>query len=679
MLDQTALPRGSRDGPPRSSCVAVWQTGVICPRPPRQLLFLLHGLVDTPSPPSHAGHVDIMKLLEQDDISRLQTPGEATLQIKHILESMLPDGTADGYVILLAGDNGTIDYVGREQSTAISWDSCPAWPPDVFAVVGTIVEKSGCYTHAGPAPADIEAHRQYLAKVSKVALGWTDTKSLPSELEELWSSLVAFATTELYGINDNKALVDVLLLLFAISDEACRGMGWRAATPTTTNTTEAGVYKFDDLVIASLSLASSQADKSKASLPYMPVSLCSLVAPDIAVVMPKSMTSSVGCTIRSLSHHLALLPGTTQIKPSWHLVDRSEAGTADAERLNLLLIPFPFHIPQSSFTLGSEPQWLQDPATGAEPEKTAGFFRLNQLWLKNGKHDLEAAEFVRHLIAPLINQAERDSEENVHGVILPECALSASLAEEVAEILASHGVEFFITGVLKEDRETTRNVAQTHVLVKDGNAIAHIAYEHAKHHRWRLDKTQASRYGLNFPEKSTLEPRLRGRQWWEEINVSERCLPFYAIRKDMSLSVLICEDLARSDPAMPVIRAVGPTLVVSLLMDGAQLAHRWPARYATVLADDPGSAVLTLTCAAMVDRSNRLESLPVRSIGLWRDSGGRTQELNLPDRSHGLLLCLKAKSLNQHTLDSRTDGSSTKTLSLESAMPLSLAVVPSWL
>lgn len=593
---------------------------------------------------------------------------------------MLPDGTADGYIIRVKDENGSVDYIGRNQITALNWDECPAWPPDVFAVVGTIVEKSGCYTHAGPAPANIEAHRQYLRAVSAAASAWTDTKSLPHEVANLWNKLVSFSATELYGICENNELVNTLLQLFAIADETCRGMGWRAAAPVEAQATETGVYKFDDLVIASLNLESNQADKSKASLPYMPVSLCSLVAPDIAVVMPKSMTSSVGCTIRSLSHHLALLPGITQVKPTWHLVDRPETGGAvGAEKLNLLLVPFPFTVPQSSFTLGSEPQWLEDPTTVERPEKTAGFFRLNQLWLKNGKADLAAAEFVRELIAPLLEQAERDSEERVHGVVLPECALSPVLSDEVAEILAAHGVEFFITGVLKNDEGITRNVSQTHVLVKNGTEIAHVAYEHAKHHRWRLDRTQASRYGLNFPEKSTLEPRLRGRQWWEEINVSQRCLPFYAIRKDMSLSVLICEDLARSDPAMPVIRAVGPTLVVSLLMDGAQLAHRWPARYATVLADDPGSSVLTVTCAAMVDRSNRLESRPVRSIGLWRDSGGRTQELNLPDRSHGLLLCLKAQTSAQHTLDSRTDGSSTKTLSLESAVPLSLAVVPSWL
>jgi hypothetical protein len=49
-------------------------------------------------------------------------------------------------------------------------------------------------------------------------------------------------------------------------------------------------------------------------------------------------------------------------------------------------------------------------------------------------------------------------------------------------------------------------------------------------------------------------------------------------------------------PGADVMNAIGPNLVIALLMDGPQREHRWPGRYATVLADDPGSAVLTVTC-----------------------------------------------------------------------------------
>jgi hypothetical protein len=42
-----------------------------------------------------------------------------------------------------------------------------------------------------------------------------------------------------------------------------------------------------------------------------------------------------------------------------------------------------------------------------------------------------------------------------------------------------------------------------------------------------------------------------------------------------------------------LLRDVGPALVVTILLDGPQLGSRWTAPCASVLADDPGSAVLT--------------------------------------------------------------------------------------
>ena len=60
---------------------------------------------------------------------------------------------------------------------------------------------------------------------------------------------------------------------------------------------------------------------------------------------------------------------------------------------------------------------------------------------------------------------------------------------------------------------------------------------------------------------------------------------------------------AEPEPAAELIRAVGPNLLIALLMDGPQLSNRWPARYAAVLAEDPGTSVLTLTSLGMAERS----------------------------------------------------------------------------
>ena len=62
------------------------------------------------------------------------------------------------------------------------------------------------------------------------------------------------------------------------------------------------------------------------------------------------------------------------------------------------------------------------------------------------------------------------------------------------------------------------------------------------------------------------------------------------------------KDLAQIDEAAHVMRSVGPTIVIIPLLDGPQLSSGWAARYASVLADDPGSAVLTLTSYGMACR-----------------------------------------------------------------------------
>ncbi len=97
---------------------------------------------------------------------------------------------------------------------------------------------------------------------------------------------------------------------------------------------------------------------------------------------------------------------------------------------------------------------------------------------------------------------------------------------------------------------------------------------------------------------------------------------------------LVCEDLARLEPVGEVLRSVGPTLVVALLMDGPQLSGRWPGRYATVLADDPGCAVLTLTSIGMAVTSYGTGMAPNRTIGLWKDPKLGVSELQL-DKGSG--------------------------------------------
>jgi hypothetical protein len=146
----------------------------------------------------------------------------------------------------------------------------------------------------------------------------------------------------------------------------------------------------------------------------------------------------------------------------------------------------------------------------------------------------------------------------------------------------------------------------------------------------------------------------------------------------MSLATLVCEDLARVDPVQAIIRSIGPNLVIALLMDGPQLEHRWGGRYATVLADDPGSAVLTLTSAGMLARSVRPGEVVPREIALWKGNEGITQELKLPAGDHALLLTVTRRSEEQFTLDGRSDYCFTHRLEISGVHGLRHPKPPEW-
>lgn len=330
----------------------------------------------------------------------------------------------------------------------------------------------------------------------------------------------------------------------------------------------------------------------------------------------------------------------------------------------MLLIPFPFQVPAQSFLLTSGREKL------GENHYWPAYFGLQPRWLDTAAGPLTGEVLARDVVLPLIKRAERDVGKKPHGIVFPECALTLEVAQDLVTALADSGVEFVITGVLHKEGDKTYNRACTFVIRPEEKGAAPFVQN--KHHRWRLDRSQTDRYALSF------DPNQENDKWWEDIDVARRTLPFFGLRKEMSFVTLICEDLARTDPAMPVIRAMGPNLVVALLMDGPQLAVRWPGKYATVLAEDPGSAVLTLTCAGMVDRANWPESRPTRSIGLWRDASGKTQEIGLPDGSGGVMLTMQSRRKHQSTLDLRSDGELSRQLVLRSIVPVFLDAWPYW-
>lgn len=103
-----------------------------------------------------------------------------------------------------------------------------------------------------------------------------------------------FGGTELDQVCENPALVVALLTLFAVADETCAGMGW--------DVDEDGAA---ERPFASVAMGSMADPKMAENLmKHLPTSFCVMVPPDRAIVLPKALTPSVGCTVRSLSHFL---------------------------------------------------------------------------------------------------------------------------------------------------------------------------------------------------------------------------------------------------------------------------------------------------------------------------------------------------------------------------------------
>jgi hypothetical protein len=166
-----------------------------------------------------------------------------------------------------------------------------------------------------------------------------------------------------------------------------------------------------------------------------------------------------------------------------------------------------------------------------------------------------------------------------------------------------------------------------------------------KHHRWSLDESQVEQYHLG----AALHPHIR---WWEAMDVPRLGIQFVEVA-ELVLASLVCEDLAHNDDVAQLIRSVGPTVVFNVLLDGPQLSSRWTARYASVLADDPGSAVLTLTSYGMVERSRPYGRDPSPVIGLEKDPTRGLREIPLEPGAQAVLLTVCMDRATRYSADGR--------------------------
>lgn len=578
--------------------------------------------------------------------------------VQQVIERLFPRGTNHG-------------QKGRSVRTL------PKWPPDAFAATAVLIDRGGCYaypafTHPnGNGPT--ANHQAYLKRVETLARAWKNQRF--RDLQALWNKI-------LDGAKQNEVTqhqggchtwCGAAYELMMIADEVCNGVGFgRRATGENGVEAPAGgpvdpgaeAPNNNDVISQTymlMHLLSAQGDYFQ-DLHEPALSLCQQVPPSEVCVQPKAATARVGCTLRSLTHNLALVPSIGEVRTSWlPSFDATQVKRHDRPLLNLLLVPFPYRIDGRCF----RPKGFA--IGGQEQPAPTKFFEVDQNWLNDHEGEPLDAKTISDFLVGLITAARREVDI-VDGIVLPELALTSDLARAVAlELLGdprAEGLDLFISGVSvaagADEHSLPRNAVFGCNFAPEEKKL--ISWDQFKHHRWKLDRGQIANYHLrDWLESDSV--------YWEHIDISDRQCTFRLIRRGACLTTLICEDLARIDPVQTVIRAIGPNLVIALLMDGPQNQRRWAYRYATVLADDPGSSVLILTSLGLVRRMGS----PDRGwyqVGLWKASGGQVKELELPPGHHALLVSLETKRETVHTLDGRSDGNWTVRFDLTRALPI---------
>lgn len=544
---------------------------------------------------------------------------------------------------------------GAELSKA---HECPFWPPDLFAITGALLKRTGAYV----ALFEPRKRRGYLSDVVSLGKQWRENidrlkrptrrnlaLARPDQLKKAWDELYQQRSRPISEISDLRGLKKQLIRMTLIADEASAGIGvdWDNGTDD------------DGRPIESTFLSLAEQVKVKRGLRTFGWE----VSPDVVCVLGKQHTPQVGATFRSLSHHLSLyLP--SDIRARWYGPYKHwQASRNSSARLNLLLLPWPEEIESADFSEVPDSVVAGRRLRSNSDDDSPGYFRFRPKVVPTPR------EFEGTLRRALTTAREHTNQ--IDAVVFPEAVLTFEhyrIAERIAveqHVILICGMRGMARG---QDRDINLCVIQPAGAVlreNDGAGraerrlfVGQLRLMQAKHHRWCLNRDQLVAYQLAGQLSIA-------RNWWENIVLEERELHFLTLNR-LTWSVLICEDLARQDPAADLIRAVGPNILIALLMDGPQKKERWAARYASVLAEDPGSSVLSITSLGMAKRSRPFlrstgqRAEPSRVIALWRDQVNGEVEICLDEKENACVLSLECKRRKEYSADGREDRSQSR-------------------
>jgi hypothetical protein len=494
------------------------------------------------------------------------------------------------------------------------------WPPDVFALTNVALDRSEAFRFAiSPVGAWPPARfGDWAAAVEEAGVAWgtwvEDRRAaFPALVNEEWAAVREGLDTRLedFARGESRRVREALLTLHAIADEASAGLG--VALDTADCAACAYRARGRELLARTGSLARMN--------------------PRVLRVLPKVRTPPTG---RPAFSRYACVHGPG-IEARWRKMPVRHPGTdVRSEYANLLLLPWPLEVKASDF------RPLEDSVRRPAKEPFA-FFEFAP------SRGLDFDLLDRVLLSA------REEAGSVDVVVLPECAVDESEIDELEAVLQRHGVVSLVTGVRRSSAQSDSGPGNwLHMSfnprLEKGAAPSEqrtpwFRIRQNKHHRWSLDESQIYQYHLG----GVLHPSVR---WWEAMEVPRRAIEFVEVA-ELTLVSLVCEDLAQHDDIAELVRSVGPTVVFAVLLDGPQLMSRWTARYASVLADDPGSAVLTLTSFGMVQRSRPPQREVTPIVALSRDSARGFREIPLEAGAQGVVLTVCMARTTRRSADGR--------------------------
>lgn len=487
------------------------------------------------------------------------------------------------------------------------------WAPDLFAFTDVVLDRSEAYrfTVSPPdgatwPPSEISDWSGAIADASSGWCAWVegDGRKLPGLVSGEWAVVCEGSATAVDELATGRAwrLCQALLTLHAIADEASAGTG-----AAVTDVPRGG-----------------QRFRGRARELLARTGTLSRIGRERLRVLPCVRNPVGGPSIRSLSRYVCVRGPAVDVV--WNRIPARTIGSPGAaQEGNALMLPWPLRIDAEDFKPTGAGQRLE--------LERHGFF------------EFAPGELLDLDLADRVLQSARDQEGPVEIVVLPESALRPAEIDELEALLTRHGVVLFVAGVREPPDPTGRFGANwLHLGVWFGGRW--WRYRQNKHHPWSLDDNQIEQYHL-----AGALPR--GVRWWEAMDVPRRTVQVVELADGVTQVWLVCEDLAHLDEVADLLRAIGPTLVSVTLLDGPQLATRWAARYASVLADDPGSAVVTLTPLGLVQRSLPPGRPPSRVISLWKDPVAGLQEIPLDAEAHAVLIHFQIGRTSRHTADGR--------------------------